>query len=87
MLFKEKTINILIKMIQLLTLSIHTYIYYTCMYIHFWTLNVSRTASYEITLVCLSVCLSVHLSVYPSVHLSVSLSVTKFSQDWIISFF
>ena len=42
---------------------------------YFWTLDVSRTASYEITLVCLSICLSV------------CLPVTKFSQDWIISFF
>ena len=37
---------------------------------NFWTLNVSWTTSYEITLV--------PLFVYPS--------VTKFSQDWIISF-
>ena len=37
----------------------------------FWTLDVSRTVSYEITLIC--------LSVRPS--------VTKVSQDWIISFF
>ena len=40
-----------------------------------WTIDVSRTASYEITLVCLSVCPSVRMS------------VTTFSQDWIISFF
>ena len=46
---------------------------------HFWTLNVSRTASYEITLV--------RLSIYASVHPSVRPSVTKFSQDWIIGFF
>ena len=45
----------------------------------FWTLDVSRTASYEITLIHLSVSLSVHLSVCPS--------VTKFSQHWIIRFF
>ena len=38
------------------------------------TLNDSRTACYEITLVPLSVCLSVRPS------------VTKFSQDWFISF-
>ena len=37
----------------------------------YWTLDVSRTLSYEITLVRLFAC--------PS--------VTKFSQDWIISFF
>ena len=37
----------------------------------YWTLDVSRTASYEIALV--------RLSVFPS--------VTKFSQGWIISFF
>ena len=41
----------------------------------FCTLDVSQTASYEITPVCPSVCLSFHPS------------VTKFSQDWIISFF
>ena len=41
----------------------------------FCTLDVSQTASYEITAVCPSVCLSFHPS------------VTKFSQDWIISFF
>ena len=56
-----------------------------------WMLNVSQTASYEITLVCLSVCLPIHTSVCLSicllVHLSVCLSVIKFSQDWIISFF
>ena len=45
----------------------------------FWTLDVSRKVIYEITLVCLSVCPSVRLSVRPS--------VTKFPQDWIISFF
>ena len=45
----------------------------------FWTLDVSRKVFYEITLVCLSVCPSVRLSVRPS--------VTKFPQDWIISFF
>ena len=38
----------------------------------YWTLNVSWTASYEITL---------------SVRLFVCLSVAKFSEDWIISFF
>ena len=32
----------------------------------FWTLNVSWTASYGITLVCLSLCGSVCLSVFPS---------------------
>ena len=37
----------------------------------FWTLDVSRTAFYQITLV--------RPSIRPS--------VTKFSQDWIISFF
>ena len=43
---------------------------------YFWTLDVSRTASYEITLVHLSV-------LYPSLRPS----VTKFSQDWFISFY
>ena len=42
-------------------------------------LDVSWTASYEITLV--------GLSVPPSVRPSVSPSATRFSQDWIISFF
>ena len=37
----------------------------------FWTSDLSRTASNEISLVCLSVCLSLRLS------------VGKFSQDWI----
>ena len=41
----------------------------------FWTLDVSRTASYQITHVRLVICLSVRPS------------VTKFSQVWIISFF
>ena len=40
-----------------------------------WTLGVSRTASYEITHVCLVICLSGRPS------------VTKFSQVWVISFF
>ena len=40
-------------------------------YIFYWTPDVSRAASYEITFI----------------GLSVSLSVTKFSQDYIISFF
>ena len=48
----------------------------------FWTLDVSLTESYEITLVHLSV----HVSVCLSVLLSDRPSVTKFSQDWIISF-
>ena len=48
----------------------------------FWTLDVSRTESYEIPLVRLSV----HLSVCLSVRLSNRPFVTKFSQDWIISF-
>ena len=48
----------------------------------FWTLDVSLTESYEINLVHLSV----HLSVCLSVLLSDRPSVTKFSQDWIISF-
>ena len=42
--------------------------------ISYWTLDVSRTGSYEISVV--------RLSVFPSVRQS----VTKFSQDWIISF-
>ena len=41
--------------------------------VYFWTRDVSRTASYEITLVPLSV--------------GLSLSFLKLSQDWIISFF
>ena len=41
----------------------------------YWTLAVSWAASYEITFFRLAVCLSV------------CLPVTKFSQDWIISFF
>ena len=45
----------------------------------FWTLGISWTAFYEITLVRLYI----RSSVYPSVRPS----VTKFSQDWIISFF
>ena len=45
----------------------------------FWTLDVSRTVSYEVNPVHLSVCSPVRLSVHPS--------VTKFFQDLIISFF
>ena len=45
----------------------------------YWMLDVSQTASNEITLICLSVCLAIGLSIH--------LSITKFSQDWIISFF
>ena len=41
----------------------------------FCMLNVSWTASYEIFVVCLFICPSVHPS------------ITKFSQDWVISFF
>ena len=48
----------------------------------FWTLDVSRTEFCEITLVRLSL----HLSVRLSVRLFDCPSVTKFSQDWIISF-
>ena len=50
-------------------------IFITIVETDFCTLDVSQTASYEITPVCPSVCLSFHPS------------VTKFSQDWIISFF
>ena len=46
-----------------------------CDFFLFWMLDVSQTASYEITLVRQSVCVST------------CLSVTKFSQNWIISFF
>ena len=45
----------------------------------YWKLDISQTASYEITLICLSAC----LSVWPSV----PLTVTKFYQNWIFSFF
>ena len=48
-------------------------------YIYYWTLDVSRTASYEITLACLSVrlsvCLCLFLSVRPSVRPSVRTSL------------
>ena len=47
-------------------------------------LNVSQTASYEITLVRVSVRLS--LSLCLSLSVSIRPSVTKFSQDWIIIF-
>ena len=50
-----------------------------------WTLDVSRTVSFEITLVRLSFSASI---VCQSAHLSVRLSARRnFSQDWIFSFF
>ena len=39
--------------------------------VHFWTLNINWSASYEITLVHLSVCLSLCLYICPSVCLPV----------------
>ena len=50
------------------------YVFWFC-----WTLGVSRTASYEITLVRLSVCVSVGPSFHPF--------VSNFFQYWIIAFF
>ena len=58
------------------------YVFYKHKICEYWTLDVSRTASYELTLVGLSVCLSIGSFVRRSVHSS----VTKFSQDWIVSF-
>ena len=55
-------------------------------YYYFWMLHVNRATYSEIAFVHQSICF-VCPFVCPSAHLSVHLSVTKFSQDWIISFF